>query len=134
MREPPRILLAENDKEMRTLVALALRKAGYKVVECSNGINLLDQLSEVSCSNKHENFNLIISDIRMPGFSGMEILESFHACDDFPPLILITAFGDEETHAKAERLGAAAMLDKPFDIDILVGKVREIISLPDYRP
>jgi DNA-binding response OmpR family regulator len=44
-------------------------------------------------------------------------------------VILITAFGDEETYAEARRLGAAAVLDKPFDLDDLVAKVREVAPL-----
>ena len=70
---------------------------------------------------------MIISDIRMPGLTGIEILEGLHTLESFPPMILITAFSDEETHAKAHRLEAAAIFDKPFDIEDLLAKVREIL-------
>jgi DNA-binding response OmpR family regulator len=123
-----RILLAEDDKEMRSLLALMLRKEGYQVRECMDGLSLLDMLSSFFLPDEeHENFDLIISDIRMPGVTGMEILMGANELDDFPPIILITAFGDKETHVLAERLGAVALFDKPFDIDEMLEKVRAIL-------
>lgn len=123
-----RILLAEDDKEMRSLLALMLRKEGYQVRECMDGLSLLDMLSSFFLPDEeHENFDLIISDIRMPGVTGMEILMGANELDDFPPIILITAFGDKETHVQAERLGAVALFDKPFDIDEMLEKVRAIL-------
>jgi two-component system response regulator (stage 0 sporulation protein F) len=122
------ILLAEDDEEMRSLLALMLRKEGYRVTECPNGVALLDMLSSFFLpSEEHKNFDLIISDIRMPGITGMEILMGANELDNFPPIILITAFGDKETHMQAERLGAAALFDKPFDIDELLKKVHAIL-------
>jgi two-component system response regulator (stage 0 sporulation protein F) len=122
------ILLAEDDEEMRSLLALMLRKEGYRVTECPDGLSLLDTLSSFFLpSEEHKIFDLIISDIRMPGVTGMEILMGANELDNFPPIILITAFGDKETHIQAERLGAAALFDKPFDIDDMLKKVRAIL-------
>ena len=69
-------------------------------------------------------YDLIISDIRMPGVTGLEVLEGASQTDGFPPMILITAFGNEETHEQAERLGAVAFLDKPFEIELMIETVR----------
>jgi two-component system response regulator (stage 0 sporulation protein F) len=122
------ILLAEDDEEMRRLLALMLRKEGYRVTECTDGLSLLDMLSSFFLpGEEHENFNLIISDIKMPGITGMEILMGANEIDNFPPIILITAFGDKETHMQAERLGAAALFNKPFDIDKMLKKVASIL-------
>jgi DNA-binding response OmpR family regulator len=126
-----RILLGEDDAEMRSVLAEALRRSGYTVVECPDGMSVLSRLSSVLVSPEvaardPERFDLIISDIRMPGVTGISILEGVQLFDRFPPMILITAFGDEETHAEARRLGAAAVFDKPFDVDELVEKVREL--------
>jgi len=119
------ILLAEDDKEMRSLLALMLRKEGYRVCECTDGLSLLDMLSSFFLpGEEHENFDLIISDIRMPGVTGLEILMGANELDNFPPIILITAFGDKKTHMQAERLGAVALFDKPFDIDEMLKTVR----------
>lgn len=122
------ILLAEDDEEMRSLLALVLRKEGYLVTECPDGMSLLEQLSPFFLPGQEENiFDLIISDIKMPGVTGMEILMGANERGDFPPIILITAFGDRKTHDQAERLGAVALFDKPFDINDLLDKVRTIL-------
>jgi two-component system response regulator (stage 0 sporulation protein F) len=123
------ILLAEDDKEMRSLLALKLRKEGYQVCECTDGMSLLDMLSSFFLPmEEHENIDLVISDIRMPGVTGMEILMGADELDNFPPIILITAFGDKQTHLQAEQLGAVALFDKPFDIDEMIEKVRAILG------
>jgi DNA-binding response OmpR family regulator len=130
-RGPPRILLAEDDKAMRALLARALRKTGYQIAECPDGMDLLKHLQSFFLPHEHEDVDLIISDIRMPGASGMEVLSRIREQDNFLPMILITAFGDEKTHAQAKQLGAAAMFDKPFDIDELVAKVCTIVPLSE---
>jgi DNA-binding response OmpR family regulator len=128
--DPYRVLLAEDDYEMRVLLAMALRKAGYEVVECSDGMGLLTHLAAFLLPDElaREPVDLIISDIRMPGVTGMEVLEGKPEKQAFPPMILITAFGDAETHALADRFGAAAIFDKPFDMDVLLNKVNAILS------
>jgi DNA-binding response OmpR family regulator len=124
-----RILLAEDDKEMRTLLAHALMSFGYEVVACPDGVDMLTHLAAflMPRDQVHESFDLIISDIRMPGVTGMEVLQGKPKRADFPPMILITAFGDDETHAQAAQYGVAAMFDKPFDVDELLKKVNAIL-------
>ena len=116
---------------MRALLARALRKTGYQIAECPDGMDLLKHLQSFFLPHEHEDVDLIISDIRMPGASGMEVLSRIREQDNFLPMILITAFGDEKTHAQAKQLGAAAMFDKPFDIDELVAKVCTIVPLSE---
>jgi two-component system response regulator (stage 0 sporulation protein F) len=123
----PRILVAEDDDEMRLLLAWSLRWEGYEVTQCRNGIELLDALGEALAKGDPNRIALVISDIRMPEISGLQILRGLGRTGKFPPMILITAFGDDETHAAADRLGAAAFFDKPFQIDNLMAKVREIL-------
>lgn len=122
------ILVAEDDDEMRKLLMYALRADGYKVTDCHNGWEVLVKLEPFIVRERPMDFDLIISDIRMPGITGLEILEDVQIHKEFPPTILITAFGDDETHAQAKRFGAAAIFDKPFDIDNLLTKVRELLS------
>ena len=71
----------------------------------------------------------------MPGVTGIQVLESAKEFDDFPPMILITAFGDNNTHAQAEKLGVVAMLDKPFDVGDLLSKVAQVVrpQLPSKK-
>jgi CheY-like chemotaxis protein len=130
----PRVLVGEDDAEMRRVLAEALRDRGYAVVECNDGVSVLNSLSSLVLSPEttgrdSERFDLVISDIRMPGVTGLSILEGVQLFEGFPPMILITAFGDEETHAAASRAGVAAMFDKPFDVDDLLEKVEELAPL-----
>lgn len=121
------ILLAEDDFEMRKFLAWSLENRGYDVTQCADGTSLLRKLGFLGMVENAQDYDLIISDIRMPGVSGLQVLESSREFEDFPPLILITAFPDEKVRNQARRLGAAAMLAKPFDIDELLDRVRTII-------
>lgn len=125
---PVRILLAEDDADMRGLLTRALTQEGYQVTECSNGIQLLDRLSGLLARQPLEPFDVIISDIRMPGLTGLEILQGLQGNGGLPPTILITAFGDEATHTEAELAGAVVTLDKPFEVEELLAIVRRILG------
>jgi CheY-like chemotaxis protein len=122
----PRVLIAEDDDEMRRFLAKVLDAAGYAAVECRSGIDLFARLEAFVGRRAVLDFDVIISDIIMPGPTGLEILEALHDHTGFPPMILITAFGDKGTHARAKKAGAAAVLDKPFGIDELLAKLHEI--------
>src|SRR5262245_46918642 len=116
----PRILVAEDDAEMRNLLAATLRRHGYEVVEARNGEQLLDLIgSELLHPHTNAPVDLVISDVRMPGWSGLDVLAGLRSADWATPFIVITAFGDFDTHAEARRLGALAVFDKPFDLDDL---------------
>jgi response regulator RpfG family c-di-GMP phosphodiesterase len=84
-------------------------------------------------SGDPDDFDLIVSDIRMPGVTGLEVLEGIHEAEWFVPMILITAFGNEEVHRQAEELGAAGMFDKPFDINDLITRIRQVLVLDPKR-
>jgi len=119
-----RILLAEDNREMRSLLASALETEGYEVTRCRDGDQFVDR---IVTATPGVDFDLIISDVRMPSHSGLEILDAGQQLEGFPPMILITAFGSEALHERAKRLGAVAVFDKPFDIDDLVRKVAETL-------
>lgn len=125
---PPRrtkrasVLLAEDQPAMRVLVASQLRAAGYHVTEVPDGRELLRELEA-----RHEH-DVIVSDVRMPACSGLQVLELVRRADWATPVILMTAFGDRETHEEAKRLGAARLFDKPFDVGELV---QEVLRLAD---
>jgi CheY-like chemotaxis protein len=133
LTSPGRILLGEDDDQMRSLLAGELHREGYEVVECRNGVQLLDRLYSFLLPHGREDYHLIISDIRMPGLTGLEILAGLADKPGFPPTILITAFGDDETHAEAERYHVVAVFDKPFDIEDLLAKVRETVPPPEQK-
>lgn len=130
----PRVLLAEDDYELRRLVAGALRGAGFDVVETRDGRELLEQVGSALLDRQHHyGFDLVISDIRMPGQTGMEILSGLARSQITAPVLLITAFGDEHTHQLATQLGTAGVLDKPVDLDDLITLMVETLWHPAAR-
>jgi DNA-binding response OmpR family regulator len=122
------VLLAEDDAEVRRLLIQALRRDGYDVIAVSTGEEMLGALraSERAVPPRAPP-DLILSDIRMPGLSGLETLAILKQGERSPPVILITAFGDAETHAEAARLGAKFVFDKPFDLAHLRAAVASVI-------
>jgi CheY-like chemotaxis protein len=124
---PPRILLAEDDAEMRALVSGDLRRAGYSVVECADGAALLQRLDAAGHA-QGLGVDLVVSDVRMPELTGLEVLERLRGADPFTPYIVVTAFGTAETRHAAARLGAIAVLDKPFEIRDLLRLVEDAIG------
>ena len=118
---PSRILLAEDDDAMRELIVEALREEGYQVIEVCNGRQLAKCLAGTSDVH-YPRPDLVITDVRMPGPSGLDVLAAIRQADWEMPVMVITAFGSPETHAEARRLGAQ-ILDKPFDVDDLVHAV-----------
>ena len=115
---PVRILLAEDDPELRALLAETLREDGFEVVEARDGHALLDHLADaMSSEGDIDQFDLVVSDIRMPGYSALDVLAGAHWALRHTPVILITAFGDRATHERAKHLGAKAVFDKPFELD-----------------
>jgi DNA-binding response OmpR family regulator len=126
--QPPRILVAEDDSGMRVMLMEALQLAGCEVVECRDGLELLERLVGFAGSQKAFEYDLIISDIRMPFTSGMDVLRGMREYTGYPPIILVTGFGDERTRDTARKLGAAAVLAKPFELADLMALVRSCLS------
>jgi DNA-binding response OmpR family regulator len=128
---PPCVLLAEDDHELRSILATALRREGFNVVEVRNGNELLEQVGSSLLDRRHRvRFDLIITDLRMPGKSGLDILNGLDQGGVTTPVLLMTAFGDERTRALARRFGAVGVLDKPFDLDQLIALAAEAIWHP----
>ncbi len=121
------VLLAEDDADMRILVSGALARQGYEVMEAKDGTELLELVVSGYLPQRPGGPDLIISDVRMPGWTGLDILAGLRKQDWAMPVILMTAFGDAQTHREADRLGAVTMLDKPFDIEDLVNVATKVV-------
>jgi len=125
LHDPPRVLVAEDDPDMRALIVEALAKEGYAPEEAKDGGRLLVNLT---AQHQHgdTDLDLLVSDIRMPVVSGLDIVEAIRRVQWTIPVILMTAFGDAETRRRAESLGAV-LLDKPFALEELVATVRRLM-------
>src|SRR5436309_8597110 len=120
-RRPPRILVVDDERSMREMLQIVLRREGYEVLLAENGRAAIETL-------EREPVDILISDIKMPDLSGVEVLRAAKQIDKNILGIMITAFASTETAVEAMRLGACDYLSKPFDVDLLRMKVREKIE------
>src|SRR5262245_40157229 len=108
-RRPPRILVVDDERSIRELLAIVLRREGYEVLRAENGRGAVAAL-------EREPVDLLISDIKMPDMSGVDVLRAAKKIDQDILGIMITAFASTETAVEAMRLGACDYLSKPFDV------------------
>jgi DNA-binding NtrC family response regulator len=115
--ETPRLLIVDDDPGQRSLLDSFLRGQGFETVVADSGETALALLPT-------KKFSLMISDVRMPGLSGLETLQ--RARKDFPslPVLLVTAYTDIREAVAAMRDGAVNYLAKPIDLDELLANVR----------
>jgi two-component system, NtrC family, response regulator PilR len=125
-RRRPRILVVDDERSMRELLAIVLRREGYDVLLAENGKSAIATLEK-------EPVDILISDIKMPDMSGVDVLRAAKRIDQDILGIMITAFASTETAVEAMRLGACDYLSKPFDVDLLRMKVREKIESRQLR-
>jgi CheY-like chemotaxis protein len=124
-----RILLAEDDDEIRRALESLLSFDGYQVYAVENGGELMDYLSGWILGDTDDKpADVIITDIRMPGFNGLTILEGLRARGWKLPVIVISAFGDDEIRRRVQNLGDAVFLSKPFEPVDLERAVAELYA------
>ncbi len=108
-----RILVAEDDADMLALLVETLRHHGSVVHAVADATSMRARILVFN-----DTLDLIVSDVRLPGGSGLCVLEDLRCTVGATPVILMTAFSDDETRSRAHALGAT-LLDKPFDMGIL---------------
>ncbi|MET0792567.1 MAG: response regulator [Polyangiaceae bacterium] len=124
-----RVLVAEDSSAMRELLTLVLRERGFEVDCASSGSEMLSVLEEHSSSAVlAEHFDLIVTDVRMPGASGLDVVDRLRRDGESTPVIAVTAFPLDATVERSRRLGVL-LLAKPFDLDALRSAV-EIVMNP----
>jgi DNA-binding NtrC family response regulator len=106
------ILLIDDDDSLRRVIEFSLIEAGYRVDAAPNGEEGLRLFAKGA-------FDAVITDITMPGMSGMEVLDRVLSRDSFVPVIVITAYGTIESAVQAMRQGAFDYITKPFNRDEL---------------
>lgn len=123
------ILVIEDEAEMRSLLTWALRREGYHVFAFANGDDALTWLGPGALDGEVERVpSAIVCDIRIPYYSGLEILESLRLAGERIPMIMITGFPDDSTRNDAMRLGASCLLEKPFALEVLCTAVHRAVA------
>jgi len=141
----PHVLIVEDDQDLRYFLAVILENDGYEVGTASNGSEALRWFDSVDAPAGemtvvlgpgwpgillHEAIGLVIADVSMPEVGGITLVRRLRADEHHVPVIFITGFGNPWLTLEAERLGALATFDKPFDTDDLRTAVRHALSAP----
>ncbi len=123
----PRILIVDDDAGQRSLLNAFLKSQGFETVPVSSGERALDAL-------RQQSFAMMISDVRMPGISGLETLRRARREHAVLPVLLVTAYSDIRDAVGAMRDGAVNYLSKPIDLDELLANVRQATGLSRTAP
>jgi two-component system response regulator PilR (NtrC family) len=116
-----RILVVDDERSMRELLAIVLKREGHDVLLAENGRRAIDLLDK-------EPVELLISDVKMPDVSGVQVLAAAQRVNPDIIGIMITAYASTDTAVEALRLGAYDYLSKPFNVDELKLKVRKALE------
>jgi len=123
----PRILIVDDDAGQRSLLDSFLKGQGFETVPVHSGERALDVL-------RAQDVSMMISDVRMPGISGLETLRRARKEHAVLPVLLVTAYADVRDAVGAMRDGALNYLSKPIDLDELLASVRQAIGLSKTAP
>ena len=121
MNSPPKILLIEDDPGIVAALEKELQAEGYQVAAATRGDDGLALACEHPC-------DVVLTDLKMPGLSGLELVERLRAAKPKLPVIMMTAFGTTETAIEATKLGAYDYLLKPFDMGELLDLVAKALA------
>jgi two-component system nitrogen regulation response regulator GlnG len=122
---PASIWIVDDDRAVRLVLAAALREAGHRPREFADAESALAALADAAPE-------LLFTDVRMPGVSGLKLLERSAAHEPRFPVIVMSAFTDVASTASAYRLGAFDYLPKPFDLDQAVDAARRALAQPRH--
>ncbi|MBI3073533.1 MAG: sigma-54-dependent Fis family transcriptional regulator [Deltaproteobacteria bacterium] len=115
------ILVADDNEGQRRLIARALQAKGHVVREAVDGTAALVALSDAD-------FDLVITDVKMPGVTGIELLQSLRRQENATPVIVMTAYGSIESAVEAMKLGASDYLTKPLSLEELAIRVERLFN------
>ena len=126
MRAIQRILIVEDDEPIQNLLHTFLSGKGFEVTLAQNGNAALDLLGA-------ENFDVILTDLVMPGKGGMDVLKAATASQPDVPVIVITGFATVQTAVEAMKIGAFDYLTKPFNLDELMIVLDKALSVSQLQ-
>ena len=122
-----RILVVDDERSMREMLEIFLGREGYEVTGHSSASDAL------ACLDQDQDFDLIITDINMPGLTGLDLLKSVSQFEKDIPVIMITAYGSPDSAVEAMKLGAVDYITKPINPDMVRARVGNHLELKRYR-
>lgn len=123
MKTKARVLLVEDEDELIRIVETFFNDEGFEVRTAMSAEDAIDVLKDFSP-------NIIISDVRMGAMDGFELLENLRQKTHWKdiPFIFLTIMDDRDSVVRAKQLGAAGYMTKPFDVEDLLDKVKEVLE------
>ncbi len=116
-----RILVLDDEKDMAENLSRILIGAGHQPIVCSDSLDAMALI-------RRERPDLVVTDLRMPGLSGMDLLARMREDQISVPVIMITGYATIDAAVEAMRKGASDFLAKPFSLKQLAGKVKELLE------
>jgi len=107
-----KILIAEDDSLILKTMELCLKRVGYEIISCADGLDAMEKIQSMKP-------DLIIVDIMLPYFSGLEIVGKVKQDENAVPVIVISAMGQQAVVDEALKLGADEYISKPFNLKLL---------------
>src|SRR5256885_6409426 len=121
-----RILIADDHDALRRGLVRGLTEAGHEIEEASNGNAAIERLSD-------SYFDVVLSDLKMGGSDGLDVLRTTRALHPTTAVILMTAFGSVNTAVEAMKIGAFDYVQKPFEIEEIEGKIEKALEMKRLR-
>ena len=121
-----RILVVDDEAKMQRVLEIMLKRMGHEVTCAGDGAEALHTLKSAPA-------DLIISDLRMPGISGVELLKTLREQGNEAPVIIMTAYGTIESAVEAMKLGACDYIVRPFDVEALELTINRILAAGRMR-
>jgi two-component system, NtrC family, response regulator HydG len=121
-----RVVVVDDEQSARTGLRKLLEQDGYDVVTCQDGKEALERLDDYPA-------DVVITDLRMPGMNGLELLKAIKAKNENIPVVVVTAFGELSEAVAAMRDGAEDFLTKPIDFDALTLTIGRAIERSELR-
>jgi two-component system, NtrC family, response regulator AtoC len=123
-----RILIADDEASLRKVLAASLRKDGYEVVAVKSGEEALEVLEASEAPDTGEPFHLVITDLRMPGLDGMQLLARITKRFKDLPVVVLTAHGTVDLAVTALKQGAFDFVTKPYERDEMLAVVKKALE------
>jgi CheY-like chemotaxis protein len=123
MNASHKVLVVDDDPAVRKSIDRVLTSKGYAVITAENGEEALRKLNE-------EKYDLIYTDIRMPGISGLEVAEQVKARKPWTPVVIITGYGTDAAEARAKAAGVLSFVHKPLSPAMIEDSARDALAAP----
>jgi CheY-like chemotaxis protein len=121
MNATRKVLVVDDDPVVRKSFDRVLSGKGYAVITAENGEEALQKLNS-------EQYDVVYTDIRMPGMSGLEVAEKVKARQPWTPVVIITGYGNDAAEARAKAAGVANFLHKPLSPELIEGSAQDALT------